>query len=166
MIVEHKLTEPSRSRVGGPGLRSSHCCVGDTDIPFSNREIQLLESCPTHCKQTTAIISNREFLAVRGITFGTHESPVTNHESLPPATVPSTRKWLSSRNVRNLLKANTRRASYPQMKPTTRRRVVVPTLAARVRGTSLPSSAPSTRLSHCLSLPNQRLSEYNPPGFG
>jgi hypothetical protein len=43
---------PDRIVRAGGGMRAH--------IPFSNRKIQLLESRPTHCKQTTATISNRQ----------------------------------------------------------------------------------------------------------
>jgi len=43
-----------------------------------------------------------------------HESPNTSHES--QISVPLTRQWLSSKNIRNSLKTNDGGASYPSMK--------------------------------------------------
>ena len=90
MIVEHRLTAAG-SNQGPPQAASEAPCLaalaraarrrpengfargGNPDrivradsgarahIPFSNRKIQLLESRSTHCKQTTATVSNREF---------------------------------------------------------------------------------------------------------
>ena len=62
MQHEEKVERDARGAPRRPGWRTL-----SPQIPFSNRKLQLLESRPTRCKQTTAIESNREFLA--GLSF-------------------------------------------------------------------------------------------------
>jgi hypothetical protein len=49
-------------------LASSFWTRAAANLQFSNRKLLLLESHSSHCKQTTAFVSNRNFL--RGRLFG------------------------------------------------------------------------------------------------
>ena len=60
----------------GRSLTTRHCL-----LRFSNRNIPLLESGLTHCKQTIGARSNRNISRVPQISRGSDESPLNSHES-------------------------------------------------------------------------------------
>ena len=68
--------------------------------PISNRELNLLERALSHCKQTTATVSNRELSTVRYSTIGTVLAALPARGNLSPLWERRSRSAISDTNSR------------------------------------------------------------------
>ena len=68
--------------------------------PISNRELDLLERALSHCKQTTATVSNRELSTVRYSTIGTVLAALPARGNLSPLWERRSRSAISDTNSR------------------------------------------------------------------